>query len=502
MPKRPVRLLSLAFALGGLLAAFGCSNGNSAANAENNAGSGGMYRWHTFLGAVAAWPKVAVDASGNIYVAGESALWEGPNGEPPIDAPADGSGMFIAKLDPEGGYLWHTFYDVNSLFGTGYLAVDGDDAVTVTGRSFEPWDGPGGEPPLNAYPQTDPLAPVSVVVHLQPDGSYGWHAFYGSLEPVVGMTPSDMGNAVAATSGGDLLVTGGSMSWEGPDGQAPLHSFAADAGTTLNLFVLALGSDGTYLWHTFYPVRYGFAIAERDGAIYVAGNDTDLWYGPGGEAPIGGITAPDPANAFVVIGLDADGEYTWHAYHGQESTVYDLVAAEGGPFLAGTSYSGTWYGPGGTQPLHGFSAEGADAFALALDADGGYRWHTFYGCPDSSSEVFSLAAGTDGTLYVPFYSLCPWDGPNGESPLTPFPAATGSLAILALLPDGDYAWHTFFHAGEWSGFHADSAFAGGALYTVGQACGLWLGPNGESPLHDFTGGADDNTDLFILKLVP
>ena len=75
--------------------------------------------WHTFLGGSGAdhGRELARHSDGSLYVAGSSrASWGTPLG----DYDDGGSDALVAKLDSDGGLLWHTF-----LGGTGWDVAAG-----------------------------------------------------------------------------------------------------------------------------------------------------------------------------------------------------------------------------------------------------------------------------------------------------------------------------------------------------------------------------------------
>ncbi len=90
--------------------------------------------WNTFLGGSGEdyGSAIAMDGSGNVYVAGYSnATW----GSPVRAYTSSTSDAFAAKLDSSGGLTWNTF-----LGGSGYdrgfaIAVDGSGNVYVAGDS-------------------------------------------------------------------------------------------------------------------------------------------------------------------------------------------------------------------------------------------------------------------------------------------------------------------------------------------------------------------------------
>ena len=113
------------------------------------------YQWHTFYGAsdYDCGYSLAVDGTGSIFVTGRSgASWDGPSGQSPLNAYSGERDIFVIKLNLSGAYHWHTFYGGNSAEDNGIaIAVDGTESIYVTGVSWDSWDGPDGQGPLNSY---------------------------------------------------------------------------------------------------------------------------------------------------------------------------------------------------------------------------------------------------------------------------------------------------------------------------------------------------------------
>jgi len=104
--------------------------------------SSGNLAWNTFLGgsgADAGAGGIAVDAGGNVYLAGHSqATWGTP-----VRPYTDYADAFAANLNSSGALAWNTF--LGSSFGYDYcwgLAVDGNGSVYVTGSSPATWGTP------------------------------------------------------------------------------------------------------------------------------------------------------------------------------------------------------------------------------------------------------------------------------------------------------------------------------------------------------------------------
>ena len=98
-------------------------------------------QWNTFMGSSScdSGSAIAVDGSGNVYVAGNStATWGSP-----MNAHAGGSEAFAAKLDSSSGSLqWNTFMGSSSGDSGSAIAVDGSWNVYLTGSSEATWGSP------------------------------------------------------------------------------------------------------------------------------------------------------------------------------------------------------------------------------------------------------------------------------------------------------------------------------------------------------------------------
>ncbi len=115
----------------------------------------GNYQWHTFYGSSSddIGYGVGVDASGNIYVAGDSAAtWDGPGSIAPGNAFAGGANdIVMVAVTGDGEYQKHSFYGSLDNDKNGHLTVDSNGFVYITGWSYADWSGPNGITPLNPY---------------------------------------------------------------------------------------------------------------------------------------------------------------------------------------------------------------------------------------------------------------------------------------------------------------------------------------------------------------
>jgi len=404
---------------------------------------------------------------------------------------------------------WHAFFGSATHDWVYSMIIDESGNVYMAGSSFSSWNGPGGESPIT--PHVDSYSPDAVVLKLGPDGSYLWHTFYGSSE-------NDSADSLAVNPNGDVFVAGAShASWNGPDGEEPIHSgcLAGD----YDIFVMKLDSNGTYQWHTFHGagVSYfssdssGSLVIDPNGNLCLAGRSDDSWDGPDGESPIDPFVLHLARPNIVVLKLDQNGAYQWHTFHGTafpEGGNKLAVDASGNLCVTGRS-NWAWDGPGGTPPLHAFtgldSGPDNDIVVLKLGAEGTYQWHTFHGSFEEDRGG-SVTVDQNGDLLVTGTSRISWTGPGGEGPINAHTAGSqNDIFVLKLDGDGEYQWHTFHGAGDVI-YEAESGLAiavdgDGSSFSTGFSASSWLGPNQEHPLHEFS-GSQIARDAFVLKLDP
>jgi hypothetical protein len=103
----------------------------------------GNLNWFSFLGGSGTdggyHSGIAVDASGNVYVVGDSdATW----GNPILPYSAGPGDAFVASLNRDGYLLWNTFLGSSDNDEGADVTVDGSANVFVTGSSISTWGSP------------------------------------------------------------------------------------------------------------------------------------------------------------------------------------------------------------------------------------------------------------------------------------------------------------------------------------------------------------------------
>jgi hypothetical protein len=338
--------------------------------------------WNTFLGGsdYDIGNAIAMDTSGNVYVAGESpATWGSP-----IHPFSGNDDAFVAKLNGSGTLQWNTFlggsdYDYNNA-----IAVDTSGNVYVAGYSGATWGSPvrpfaGGE--------TD-----AFVAKLNGSGVLQWNTFLGGSGSY---EDYDIGNAIAVDTSGNVYVAGESPATWG----SPVRPFAVWS----DAFVAKLNGSGALQWNTFLGGAdndYGEGIAvDKSGNVYVAGGGLGTWGSP--VRPFAGN-----GDAFAAK-LNGSGVLQWNTFLGGPSSYASgnaiAVDKSGNICVAGTS-NVTW----GT-PIRPFAGN-TDAFAAKLNGSGALQWNTFLGGADSEYGE-GMAVDTSGNVYVAGYSGATWGSP-------------------------------------------------------------------------------------------
>jgi len=443
------------------------------------------YQWHTFYGvdgSLGESRSVALDADGNVYIAGYSDKTWGS----PLHAYSGDTDILVIKLNSLGEYQWHTFYGAAPTSGADGddegvgIALDANNNVYVTGYSDRTWQGPDNEEPLNAHGGD---AEYMFVLKLNSAGEYQWHTFY---QP-------GRAKAIAVDSSG-VYITG----YAGATWGSPKHEFSG------NLVVLKLNSSGAYQWHTYYGAMasaadetgYGLASDPVRGMVYLTGTAPNTWLGDGNAQPLHPFSGgPGFSDDIVVLKLDSAGNYQWHTFYGADS--YDDVGSgiavdgDGSPYITGYSFD-TW-----GSPLHAHAGE-RDIAVLKLNAAGAYQWHTFYGS-NANDYGYGIAVDGDGHVYISGESADTWQGDQNASPQHAHSLGVSDITVLELNKDGAYLRHTFYGAAGAADYGLSIAVDDlQNVYTTGLSVNNWLAYQGVAPLHPHSGNAEG--DSFILKL--
>ncbi len=288
---------------------------------------------------------VAVDASGNAYVAGGTEGNLGGSNPGGID-------MFLAKYDPDGNRVWTKQSSRPSEDYGSAVAVDDSGYVYVTGIQ-----GDGLFGGIDAF-----------LVKYSDAGTRQWA---GSL----GTPLEDGGSGIVVDANGYIYVAGAT---KGDLAGSNLGGF--------DMFLAAYNAGGSPRWTKqlgtpLEDVGYGVAV-DASGNVYVTGHT---------EGSLDGNTNAGDADMFLVKYNDA-GEKQWTRQLGTASSDYGRgVAVTGGNvYVTGSTYGG----------LDGNANAGYnDMFLVKYNAAGDKQWTRQPGTT-SNDHGYGVAVDAGGNVYV------------------------------------------------------------------------------------------------------
>lgn len=355
-------------------------------------GFSGNFLWARSLGGDNddAGEDIAVDPDGNVYVTGlfrdTVLIRRGPGRfDLPIFLISEGSAdAFVAKLDPDGQFLWARAFGARGLDAARAISVDDAGNVYVAGVFAHEVDFdrtasyPDHRDLLNSAGRQD-----TFLLKFDRNGTFLWARAIGSGVDIA--VNSDGGLGVAADLSGDVYATGyfaGPADFDRqnirPDGEDILTSEAGH-----DTFVVKFNANGGFVWaraiggisEVAFLSDAGRDIAlDANGNAYITGqylgeadfdrtathsNDADIMQGFGG---------PD----VFVVKFDADGNFLWVRGLGSDNDDYGFgIAPQGSRVYTTGSFQGLVdFDPGpGTTELDG---DESDIFIWELNAGGGF----------------------------------------------------------------------------------------------------------------------------------
>ncbi len=410
------------------------------------------WQWNTFMGSSGLdyGYSIAVDGSGNVYVAGDSyGTWGSP-----INAYAGRWDAFVAKLDNNGVLLWHTFLGSELDDEGRSIAVDGNGNVYVGGFSYATWGSP-----VNTYTGLwDAFA-----AKLDNSGALIWNTFLGS-------STTDYAFSIVVDGSNNVYVAGSSGATWG----MPVSSHAGNN----DAYVAKLNDSGTLLWNTFLGSSANEVIQsiviDGSGYVYLVGYGGANW-----GSPVNPHSGNGSIDAFAGQ-LNNSGTLLWNTFLGSEGTDFGhsiAVDYSGNLYLAGES-DAAW-----GSPVNAYAGLW-DAFATKLNNSGVMQWHTFQGSSGTDYGQ-SIAVDASGEVFLSGRSDATWGMPINSH-------AGGNDAYVAKLNNaGALQGNTFLGSSGTDWGQSIAVDAACEVYVSGRSDATW-----GVPINAHAG----NQDAFITKL--
>ena len=305
---------------------------------------------------------IAVDSSGNVYVAGRTSSMDFPvmNAVLPNYGGGDYDG-FVSELSADGSTLLYSTYLGGEANDSAHaIAVDSAGNIYVTGGTRSVNDFPITPGAFQSFLNGQLDAYVAKIDPTQQGAASLVYATY------LGGTGIDRGTAIAVDSAGQAYVTGRTESSDFPTRQA----LQAGYGGAADAFVSVLNASGTdllystFLGGTGLDVGNGIAV-DGTGNVYITGEtaSTDFPTMNGFQTANGGSS-----DAFVAQ-LDPTGQILLYATYlggaGLDRGTALAVDSTGMILLTGETSSDDFPTLGAFQPARG---GGKDAFVARLDS--------------------------------------------------------------------------------------------------------------------------------------
>ena len=358
--------------------------------------SAGVLQWATYYGGAQTeyGYAVAVDAVGNVYLAGSTTSATGIStvgSHQPAWAGSDD--IFIVKFNSSGVRQWGTYYGGTGSEHRCALAIDpisGNICLAAVTNSTSGISTVGSHQPVYGGGTND-----RYIVQFNSSGVRQWGTYYGGTGvEFVGATTYCF---IATDPSGNIYLAGYTTS---TSNISTVGSHQPALVGTNDLFLAKFSSGGVRQWATYYGGTGGEGIAsvavDGNGNSYLGGmtNSTSGITTVGSYQPtIGGF------EDIVVAKFNSAGIRQWATYYGGPITEnYPVLATYGVNmvYIGGTTTSTTAIStPGSHQPVYGGGSSG-DLFLAAFDTAGTRQWGTYYG--GSNNEFVPNIAPASGSL--------------------------------------------------------------------------------------------------------
>ena len=305
---------------------------------------------------------LAVDSSGNVYVAGSTDSTDFPLSTLG-SLPAGSTHVFVAKLDATGSNLIYTDYLGGNSQDYGYaLALDSANNVYITGSTASS-DFPMVKPFQGTYPGTF----NTFLSKISSDGSSLSYSTY------FGGNGSDIPAGVAVDGAGNMLIAGYTSSTNLPVANAYQSTVAPNLGGMFGNygFLTKFSPDGSSLVYSSY---FG-----GNSNVPLNCNGTPCW--------------PQPISTISGLALDASG----NAYLGGSTNTYNFPVTSGAYLTTDSTQENSSVG-----------------FVSKFTGSGNLQYSTyFYEASGSVTDVIAIAVDSTGSAYVTGVALS-----DGTFPIT------------------------------------------------------------------------------------
>lgn len=251
---------------------------------------------------------IAIDASDNIYIAGETQSSSSIATSGAFETSYNGnSDAFLAKFTTDGIHLWSTYFGGDNGDAAYDVCIDafGNPIITGVTTSSKNIATSGA---FQTRHDSDYASYDAFIAKFSYSGSLTWSTYFGGRD-------QDQGDGITSDASGNILITGTTCSKSGI--ASPGAFKTSYGGSTNNMigdaFVAKFSPTGSRLWSTYYGaggMDVGRRIALGDsGSVFIAGYTTSS-SGIDNQHHLDGFS-----DAFIAR-FSTSGTRTWGTYFG------------------------------------------------------------------------------------------------------------------------------------------------------------------------------------------
>ena len=318
---------------------------------------------------------IAVDSSGNAYVAGSfygTATFGNTN------LTSNGSSdIFIAKLSSSGSWQWAVRAGSSGFDESLGIAVDSSGNTYVTGRFV-------GTSNFGSINLTSSGNYDIFIAKLSSSGSWQWAVKAG------GGSGNDIGYGIAVDSSGNAYVTGKF------EGTATFGSTSLTNSGAGDIFVAKISSSGSWQWAVKavgLSTEEGYGIAvDSSGYVFITGRFLQ-------SATFGSTNLTSSGSYDIFIAkLNSSGSWQWAVKAGgsnQDNGRGIAVDSSGNAYVTG-NFQGTATFGNTSLTSSGYSA----IFIAKLSSSGSWQWAVKAGGSGNTAEGLGIAVDSSGNTYA------------------------------------------------------------------------------------------------------
>lgn len=361
----------------------------------------GMRLWSTYYGGNAgeAARACAVDASGNVFMVGETASTTGTliaSSSSHQSILGGSSDAFIVKFDASGVRQWGTYYggsgdDIAYSCATdpsGNIFVGGhtttNTGTTIANSSSHQITNGGG---VDAF-----------LVKFNTSGIRQWGTYYGG-------TGQDYGFYCATDASGNVYLTGETTSNTGTNIATASSHQSTYGGGTLDGFLVKFDGSGIRQWGTYYGGnamdRAYSCSADGIGNVFITGQTTTNTGTIIATSVSHQNTYGGSADAFLVK-FNSSGLRLWGTYYGGSAADIGRACnldATGNIFICGETASNSGTSIASLGSFQTINGGGSDAFLVKFNSNGTRLWGTYYG--GSGADIGRACVSSSiGNIYL------------------------------------------------------------------------------------------------------